>query len=182
MHFPNLTRYKIIRTLNEGCKMGKLVIPLTDEHLRSLGKITANFALLEALVSLCIWTLIGGEQRLGQITTAELSFSQKVTLLSSLYRYRVNSAEESTELKGLLSRIAQAEEKRNAITHSVWAAGRTKETVTRIKTTAKRSTGLKFHFQQMSVQDLDEFADFIAEVAYDVQTFTIRMHDPNFRK
>lgn len=162
--------------------MGELVIPLSDEHLRSIGKITAYFAKLELLVSFCIWSLIEGEQRLGQIVTAELSFSGKVALLSSLYRYRVNSPERLTELEELLDRVSQAEEKRNAMIHSFWGAGRTKETITRIKTTAKRSKGLKFHFQEMKVQELDEVADFIAGVAYDVETFAIRMYDPNFRK
>lgn len=162
--------------------MAKLKIPLSDEHFRAIGKITAIFAALEENVSFYIWLLIGGEQRLGQIITAELSLSQKVALLSSLYRYRSNSAEEPTELKELLSRVRQAEEKRNAIIHSVWGTGTTRETITRIKTTAKRSRGLTFQFQQTSVRDLDEIADFIAEVAKDVVLFPIRMSDPNFRK
>ena len=73
---------------------------------------------------------------------------------------------------------AQAEEKRNAIMHSYWGAdalwtkdSEKKKIVTRIKPTAKRTQGLKHHWQDMSVQDLDEIADFIAEVEGDVRKF-----------
>jgi len=151
--------------------MEKVGIPLSDEHLRCIGKVSANFALLEEMVAFCIWSLIGNEQRLGQIITVELSFRQKVALFSSLYRYRVNSSEEPAELKQLLDRATQAEEKRNAIIHALWGTGGAKETVTRFKATAKRASGLKFVSQEMSVQDLDGVADFIAEVVSDVLKF-----------
>ena len=48
--------------------------------LEAIGRITVNFALLEEAISLCIWALIGGEQQMGQIVTAELSFRQLVDL------------------------------------------------------------------------------------------------------
>ncbi len=162
--------------------MGKLELPPSDEHLRSIGRITVNFALLEEILSLCIRALMKSEQQVGHIITAGLSFKQKVALFSSLYRYKVHSTEEPAELKNLLSRVAQAEEKRNATIHAIWGPGTTKETVTRVKTTAKRSSGLKLHFQEMSVQDLDEIADFIADVTNDVLMSLPQMYDPNFGK
>jgi len=149
----------------------KLEAPGSDEHLRALGKITTNFAMLEEVVSVCIWGLIGEEQRLGRVITTELSFSRKVDLLSSLYRYRINSAEKLSELNELLNQLALAEEKRNSITHSHWGAGSTKQTITRIKATAKRGAGLKFQFEKMNVDDLNEIADFIAKLAYTVLKF-----------
>ncbi len=160
--------------------MGKLELPVSDEHLKSIGRITVNFALLEEILSLCIRALIKSEQQVGHILTAELSLKQKVALFSSLYKYRVHNTEEPPELKKLLSRVAQAEEKRNTTIHALWSTGSTKEMVTRVKITAKRSSGLKFHFREMSVQDLDEIANFIADVTNDLIMSLPRMYNPNF--
>lgn len=165
--------------------MGKFVIQLSDEHVKSIGKIVVIFAVLEFTISSCIHRLIGAigtDHPVGEIITAELSFSQKVTLLSSLYKFRLNDTEKLTELEKLLRRVALAEEKRNAVIHSIWASGDTRDTATRIKTTAKRKQGLKFQFQKLSVEELDEIADFIDEVAYDLQTFEFSMYIPDFRK
>lgn len=140
---------------------------------------------IETILQYTIFTPISLErlsERLGQIVTAELSFRQKTDLLGSLYLYWDSSDEKLAELKELLGRVSVAEQKRNTITHSLWAADTTEETITRVKPTAKRSPGWKLQLEPMSVQDLDKVADSIAEVAYDVQTFAIRIYDPKFRK
>ncbi len=122
------------------------------------------------------------EKRLGQIVTAELSFRQKMDLLSSIYRDKQNNSTELAELDQVLARVAQAEQKRNIVVHSVWAAYAVNETVARIKATAKRrSKGLKLEIENMSVKDLEDVANYIANVAYEVQTLVIRFYHPNFK-
>jgi len=153
--------------------MKKIEIPLTNEHLRAIGNITVMFIVLEDTISFHIWALIGNDQQLGRTITAELSFKQKVALLSSLFRHRASSSEELKELKQLLSQVMQAEEKRNAVIHSGWIGGNAQGIITRVKDTAKISLGLKFHSQEMRVKDLDKIADFIAEVAYDIHLFFV---------
>lgn len=154
--------------------MGKAELPLTDQHFRCIGKVAAYFTLLEEMLSYVIWSFIGSEQPLGQIITAGLSFKQKISLLSSLYLYRMNRDKEPAELKKLLSRATQSEDKRNTILHSVWGGygrrpGKRLDTVARIKPTTKRAQ--RYKSQDMTAQDLNEIADFIAEVEYDVDKF-----------
>lgn len=121
-------------------------------------------------------------KRLGQIVTAELSFRQKINLLSSIYRDKLNNSTELAELDRVLAQAAQAEQKRNIVVHSVWTAYAAKETVARIKATAKRrSKGLKLEIKNMSVEDLEDVANYIANVAYEVQTLVIRFYHPNLR-
>lgn len=48
-------------------------------------------------------------KRLGQIVTAELSFRQKIDLLSSIYGDKLNNSTELAELDRVLARIAEAE-------------------------------------------------------------------------
>jgi len=155
-------------------RRAKVEIPPTADHLRAIGRITANFALLELMVSFCVWQLIGSDQRLGQIITAELSFRKLLDLLSSLFRHRVSDPQLIEELNGLIAEAAQAEEKRNLITHSYWAASDTRETITRAKMTARRYGGLKHQFEPMSVQDLDDIADFIAAAENHITQFMVR--------
>jgi hypothetical protein len=120
-------------------------------------------------------------KRLGQIVTAELSFRQKIDLLSSIYRDKRNSPSELAELDEVLSRLAQAEQKRNIVVHSLWTSYAEDQTIARIKSTAKRKNkGLKLEIESKSVEDLENIATFIAEVAYDVQTLVIRFYNPNF--
>ena len=120
--------------------------------------------------------------RLGQIVTAELSFRQKIDLLSSIYRDKPNNSTKLAELDRVLARVAQAEQKRNIVVHSVWTAHEVKATVATIKSTAKRrSKGLKLEIKNMSVEDLEDVAKYIANVAYEVQTLVIRFYHPNLR-
>ena len=120
-------------------------------------------------------------KRLGQIITAELSFRQKIDLLSSIYRDKRDNSSELAELDRVLKRAVQAEQKRNTVVHSVWTAYAVNETPGRIKTIAKRrSKGLKLEIESISVKDLEDVANYIANVAYDIQTLVIRFYNPNF--
>lgn len=167
--------------------MGKLKAPVGDEHLRAIGQITVNFTLLRSSISAFISLLIGNDlsfeqQRVGQIITAQLGFQTLANLLSSLFRHRTTNPEAIAGLDGLLARAAAARDKRNQVTHSLWGAGPTDETVTRFKMTAKQRKGFKFMSEQMSVEDLDKIADDIAGVAGDIQQFMIRWLDGDFTK
>jgi hypothetical protein len=113
--------------------------------------------------------------KLGRIITAELSFRQKTDLLSSVYREKCNNPSELAELDTVLTRIAQVEQKRNTVIHSFWTPYSGVSSIDRIKATAKRKDkGLKMVIESTSVKDLEDIANFIAEVAYDVQTLVIR--------
>ena len=54
--------------------MGRLQDPPCDDHLKAVGQITINFALLEHTLASLVWDLIGSDQWIEQIITAELPF------------------------------------------------------------------------------------------------------------
>ncbi|CAB1057219.1 hypothetical protein D1BOALGB6SA_1958 [Olavius sp. associated proteobacterium Delta 1] len=92
----------------------------------------------------------------------------------SLYIERHGKEDEDFEkLKDLMTRAGQAEEKRNQITHSVWGAGKDADTITRIKTTAKEKHGIRFHFEDVSSDDLAGFAEEIKLLAEEIQRYWI---------
>ena len=87
----------------------------------------------------------------------------------SLYieRYGKENADFET-LKDLMVRASQAEEKRNQITHSIWGAGKDKNSITRIKIPAKEKHGIKFQFKDVSADNLSEFTVEIKKLAGEV--------------
>jgi predicted DsbA family dithiol-disulfide isomerase len=70
-----------------------------------------------------------------------------------------------------MKRAANLEEKRNQITHSVWAAGDTADTVTRIKMTAKEKYGIRFKFEKVGKQDLTTIAHDLKHLSAEILEF-----------
>jgi hypothetical protein len=147
--------------------MGKMQAPVPPEHLRAIGQVTVNFAILESVISFFIGRMISTDQMLGNL----------VGLLSSIYKYKVNDKGRVAELERLLNRALYAEEQRNIVTHSSWAVGDKAETITRFKATAKKVKGLTHQFEQMTVEDLDRIADLAGDVAAEIQLFMFNLHD-----
>jgi hypothetical protein len=156
--------------------MGKMTSAASHqkEHLTAIGLITINFSMLESTIASGIWLLSGLDQKRGQIITAELSFRALVALFSSLYREQTNDSTKLEELDTLLRKAMSAEEKRNILSHSLWAIGTSDQTISRIKTTAKMSKDLKHTFEQVTVDNLIQIADEIADAAGEIQFFYVR--------
>jgi len=157
--------------------MVKSEIEIEDKYLRSIGLIVVSFSALESAVSEWINSLLLTEGQLGEIVTAEMSFRAKVTLASSLCRYKFKDSKRLEKLDKLLRRLQQAECMRNDVVHSYWGFSTGEIRARRSKKTAKIKTGLRFHFQEMTVDELNEIADFIGNVVYDVVLFEGHMYD-----
>lgn len=147
--------------------------PVPESHLAAIGDITVSFALLESLMCSLTHDILESSHRIGQIVTAELAFKNIRALAISLFLELHGETTELSTLRLLMKRAATLEEKRNQITHSLWAVGDTTETITRIKTTAKEAHGIRHQFEQMSVDDLRALAALISELAEDIQSFHI---------
>jgi hypothetical protein len=118
-------------------------------------------------------------KKLGQILTVNLSFRQKIDLLSALLKYN-NNGLHLIDLEQALNKAIQAEQKRNTIVHSVWAKQIMNYRIARIKAIAKKNKGLKVDIEEISAKNLEEIADFIANTAYDIQTLVIQYYNPDF--
>lgn len=151
--------------------------PVPAKLLVHIGDITVSFTLLELSIQMLIGSLIAEHQRIGQIITAELAFRNLRALAISLYKERHGEDADFLVLRELIRRAADLEETRNQITHSVWAAGNTADTVTRTKTTAKERHGICFHFKQVGEGDLAKVAQDLKHLAGEIQALWIRLID-----
>jgi sensor histidine kinase regulating citrate/malate metabolism len=146
----------------------RLQHPVSDELLVAIGDVTVSFALLEAELQLLAHVLLKQSQQVSMIVTAELSFGRLCALVLSLHRERYGEAN-SAPAKELVQRANELEELRNQIMHSVWAAGDSPGTITRIKATAKQKHGLRINFHSVTAADLREVATSCMELGLDIQ-------------
>ncbi len=70
---------------------------------------------------------------------------------------------------------AALEDIRNQITHSIWTAGKGPDTITRINVTAKQKHGLRFVFEDVSAEKLEEVCTDLKTLASDLQTYCIEL-------
>ena len=147
--------------------------PVPEKLLARIGDVTVSFALLESVIQTFVGSLIAEHQRVGQIITVEVSFRNLRALAMSLYKERHGEDADYEALKTLMRRASQLEDKRNQITHSVWGAGRTIDTITRVKATAKEKKGLHFEFESLGENELVQIASDLKQLAQDVQQFWI---------
>jgi hypothetical protein len=142
------------------------VFKLPDEHLKAIGSIIVSFASLENAVETAIWALMGIDSTKGAIVTSEMSFKNLLALFSSLYLNKINAPDEIEEMKALIKRSTQIEDRRNAVVHSLWGVRYYKhgQIVVRMKTTAKVSKGLKRQDEELSVEALESIYEEIVEV------------------
>lgn len=145
--------------------------PVPPALLVHIGDITVSFALLENTLQSLAWFLLNDHQRIGQIITAELSFKNLRALIISLYLERSGRNEDFDVLRKLMSRAKKIEDERNLITHSIWGAGSAANKIVRIKTTAKESSGIKFHFLEMDDNELRAIADEIKSLSEEISDF-----------
>jgi len=133
--------------------------PVPQSLLVHIGDMTVSFALLEFAIRGLFGSFIREHQRVGQILSAELSFSSLLGATSSLYRDRHGEDGDYAVLKSLLSRAAAVQEERNAITHSVWTAAKKPDAVTRVKTSSKIKTGYRVQSKEYDATVLKSFVE-----------------------
>lgn len=149
--------------------------PVPKEHLEYIGDMTVSFALLEAAVQAIVRTLIGENQHIGNIITAELSFINLRTLELNLYLERYGEDSVFQTFKSLMKEVDELEVRRNQFTHSIWAVGKDHESLTRFKTTSKRNKGLHFQIEDVQTKDLANFVINIQDLYEEIQVLWIHL-------
>lgn len=139
----------------------------------SLGNIVEGFSFLERTLSNVIILLLGVTNEIGDIITAELSYRNKLNLLSSLFQHKLTEykkvhSDVETQFKELLSLCNKAEGLRNQIIHSNYVANQF-----RIKITAKAKKGLVKNIEKITPDRLLDIADFIVYVGMNVEEFPL---------
>lgn len=151
----------------------------TRAHREALGRVAVNFQNLELIFVTCLCGLIGPDAGIGLRVAAEMSFKNIVNAFSAIFRYQAGKfnllpPEVAAALEGLVKRARQIEDERNRLTHSYWQPyrGESDEALMqRIKLTAKGQ--LRLQHELLSAQQINDFADRIAQLYQDVLMFSL---------
>ncbi len=149
---------------------------LIEESLvKSIGRITIYFSMLEELIKNCVNMLIGGEG--ARIVTARLTFPDLLNFLGVLYRQKLNIKQDEdspSNLRELLVAAKTAKDQRNNVIHSIWKIriGDVEKPFTRIKRKVIKKKGLKIDVQQMNVLELNIILLMIKDAIDKARKFT----------
>ena len=161
--------------------MKRLVHPIGPDLLAEIGDVTVSTALLESTLQRLAGSLLGSGQRTGEIVTCEVPFRRLLDLTRSLYIERTGEDPHLEVLGQLLKRAGDLYDKRNVVTHSVWAAGHEGYAATRIKLTVRGKVGLNAKFQRIRSGQIENLAHEIQELAGEIQNFWIQHTDAKSR-
>ncbi|MGA8864828.1 MAG: hypothetical protein WBM09_08950 [Gallionella sp.] len=149
--------------------------------MSAIGQMAVWFAELEDEVSEAIIKLLKIAPDTGRIVTTELSFRNKVHMMSALvksaagkqkFNFPASSLVEA--MNELAANCFKAEELRNQILHSSYEQlDRNGLRYHRNKTTAKSNDGLRIVQQPVDAAYMQDVADFIIMVAGDVNEFML---------
>lgn len=140
----------------------------------AMGRVTLAFSFLEEMLSVLAALFLGQDWKVVQVITAEMSFKQKVNLVSSLYKLKYADfvlEPDHDVAKEVLSELITlcfgAEQLRNQIVHSSYVG------TTRVKTTAKSKRGLSHVVESLDANKVLDVADHIVSVGMGVQEFPL---------
>jgi hypothetical protein len=151
---------------------------LTDDHLRALGRVTANFGQLELLAGHFIAALISPRADVGRIITSKLSFRNTLDVLDALFRNQFAADPDAlAEFERILKQVATAEEQRNRLIHSGWvtSSDSPQSDPIRLKFTARRGRGLRADSESLTVKDIDMVADAVRASAESLIQFLTKL-------
>jgi hypothetical protein len=156
--------------------MAKVYFPISDDHLRAIGRITVLLEYLQSEMLFWTWELIDAGQVIGQVVTAGSSFKATVRTLGALGKERLRM-EDHERLCALLKNAERHEERRNQIVHSIWAGGG--EAPMRLKRRASVRGLVIESNERLTAKQIDAIADQIEQTFISVQGFFVRLltHD-----
>ena len=95
---------------------------LNDLQIKCIGLITAEWAHLEATVSVAIWDYCAFDRERGLCITADLSSLSKIQILGALAKQRFSSdAAALEEISAIISDMTKLNTERNNIVHNLWS-------------------------------------------------------------
>lgn len=142
----------------------------------NLGKIVFNFSAIEFLLGAFITRLISEDKKVGLIAIANTSFRARLDMLPALIKHK-NPEKDVSEI---IKKLSGAEERRNQIFHSVYAYKDEKMQgdISRLKTSLKRTQGIKHDEEIISSSDLGDFVTSLANLMIELK----ELHEATFPK
>ena len=149
-----------------------------DETLKQLGRVTVNFQRIEAMLGMVTWSMLGTDQRAGQIVTTNLAFSKLCDVCLTLMRYRRPDGPFLPRMEAIVKRASVGEQRRNTLVHSHWLLSENDENPSeafRMKFAVNRNQGFKVSVESMTSDVVKTLADELASICVDVTEVVVEL-------
>jgi hypothetical protein len=118
----------------------KLGLPLGDDHLKAIGRVTANWTMIEYTLERYIWFQVSMGHDVGKCLTTHMSYPQRLQAVLTLCHdtfmsYRKEQVEALRKFADRMTKGPYA--KRNDIVHATWEADEETGAATIAKRTAR---------------------------------------------
>jgi len=152
-----------------------------DELSSVIGLICMSFQRLEDVLSAFIIEMMGTDVVIGKIVVAELSFTNKVNIFSSLFhslkdsrKFNVGVFDRDEYFKELRKSILKCQEMRNQVIHSSFLKNfKTDQKIIRNKISAKAKNGLAEIEEEVNIPYLFDISDHIISKSLLIEEFFI---------
>jgi hypothetical protein len=155
---------------------------LTDEHLRAIGLIAAEWSVLEITLEAVLMHFFADDWERGRILTVEMSNTARINAILSLAQLERDSvqpmpfelhritADQFEQLRMLCSKFDSLRSQRNSVIHAYWTDPETREEGAKyLRVTARRQ--LKVSTNSFSALQLDALAAEIAQLRNEIHEF-----------
>jgi len=131
-----------------------------NDHYAAVGKIAANWALLEASVDLTLWEMTSYKDEASACITAQLmGLGPRLNALSALLHYFDCSTKLRETLESFSKKTVGANEQRNRAIHDPWLKNKDNNELRKIRVTAKKA--LTFKSVIVTVPELEHLNEII---------------------
>jgi len=132
---------------------------LDENFLKSVGRLTLNFAHLEFCFMLFAGSQIGTRPPLNQIIVSELSFKQLLNISAGIYKVLETNQEQLAKFAKILKDSFMLEQQRNTITHSFYGHNQKAKIIVRRKNTTKGKKGFIEQEELINAEFVNKIAD-----------------------
>lgn len=109
---------------------------LTDNHLKAIGLVAAEWAYGEMWLESIIWHFAKIDNVTGYAITTHIGSETRINIIETLADTRLTNPTLKAELKAVIARVRDLRTERNNIIHSLWVSNR--QTVTLADLLAKK--------------------------------------------
>ena len=154
------------------------MIPLDNspDHSSALGRMLGHWATIELHLSDLLGIFLGVDQlKMTMLNSAFTSVPSKIKLIDRLCRLYVVDSKEKEDLLQILKDLEELNAERNSFVHSLWGAGSTSDTLTKIDTRPPNKTSNRVRpTEELKASDIQDFVSRIQEKERNLDVFKIK--------
>lgn len=150
---------------------------MDDNFIKSVGRLTLNFAHLEFCFRLFAGSQFGIKYPLNEIILSELSFKQLLNISAGIYKKLEFDTERLDKFNQILKNSYIMEQQRNTITHSFYGYNEKTKIIVRRKNSSKGKKGFKEQEEIINAETVNKIAEQIKDTSVELVKMIFSMNE-----